>query len=154
MAKLLHNVEVVEWVRACERSVGLGNAVEFSGGDSSLQRPGNRLRGQGYLRRRGQIILCRRTAGSVRHRHRPQGQGLHDREGWIDSFADCFHRFKGRTRQDGKLFQKILQPERAAKCVDSRQLFLVAARRRTTKPSGADVETERLDVLAREKRCG
>jgi len=68
--------------------------------------------GSDHFRRGGQSrcgrldIAWQGATGFNYARHRPQGQGLHDREGWVDSFADCFHRFKEITRQEGEKFQQ------------------------------------------------
>jgi hypothetical protein len=59
----------------------------------------------GQLRRGWLDIICQGATGFTCACHRPQGQGLHYREGWVDSFADCFHRFKEITRQQGEKFQ-------------------------------------------------
>jgi len=65
---------------------------------------------RGVRRPAGGCRACRRGVALAGKRDGPQGQGLRDFKGRVDSSCDCLHRFRLITPQGNGLFQEFSGP--------------------------------------------
>jgi hypothetical protein len=110
-------------------SIRGGAATVIVARRQGTQRDREGFRQCSWLRGGGLAVARWETRGRS-NCHRPQGQGLHDREGRVDAFYESFHRFKVITRQGGNLFQKSFR----------RRNWRSEARRQVTQHRGTPTE--------------